>query len=43
MGEQRFAGKRQERLVGAPHTARFAARENDATDGVGHVLVALFL
>jgi hypothetical protein len=31
MREQWHAGKLNERLVGAPHAARFAARENDAT------------
>ena len=38
-----FAGKRQERFIGASHTARSAAGENNATNGVGHLLVALFL
>jgi len=32
MSEQRLTGKLNERLVGAPHTARFATRENDASN-----------
>lgn len=32
MSEQRLTGKLNERLVGAHHTARFATRENDASN-----------
>jgi hypothetical protein len=32
VSEERLAGERQKRLVGASHAARFAARENDASN-----------